>query len=329
MFARCLLTLSGRLALLLCTLALSPTPGFSSELKVRVRLADGQVTEELLQADSQRDSVTLEFKQADGTLITFVADFKQDVKIFRALILGELERGQSQYQALCFITRLSRNEIIPSDSMARLRQVSPEVPSPAAEEPTHRPGCRGEAGDGRAQHERGGERDAGVADQRPHPQHVQRGPRGRVHAGGGRAPLAGRRQAFPCTSLMTPSETPELDVDPWGLTEPVSLRLLSLCAGVEGSTFEVLPRAAELPGLPSCGAARDLWEPCTCSYALRLEWYPCLLKYCRSQEGGTALRSTTYKCGIRSCSKGYNFTFYTPHKQLCLWEEEAQHHKQL
>jgi len=47
----------------------------------------------------------------------------QEVKIFRALILGELERGQSQFQALCFITRLHRNEIIPSESMAKLRQV--------------------------------------------------------------------------------------------------------------------------------------------------------------------------------------------------------------
>lgn len=47
----------------------------------------------------------------------------QDVKIFRALILGELERGQSQYQALCFISRLNHNEFIPSESMARLRQV--------------------------------------------------------------------------------------------------------------------------------------------------------------------------------------------------------------
>ncbi|KTG04642.1 hypothetical protein cypCar_00029787 [Cyprinus carpio] len=51
----------------------------------------------------------------------------QDVKIFRALILGELERGQSQYQALCFITRLNHNEIIPSESMARLRQKNPQA----------------------------------------------------------------------------------------------------------------------------------------------------------------------------------------------------------
>ncbi|KAG7267686.1 hypothetical protein CRUP_025392, partial [Coryphaenoides rupestris] len=76
----------------------------------------------VLEADSERDSVSLEFKQGDGTLITFLADFKQNVKIFRALILGELERGQNQYQALCFLSRLNHNEIIPSESMARLRQ---------------------------------------------------------------------------------------------------------------------------------------------------------------------------------------------------------------
>ena len=56
----------------------------------------------------------------------------QDVKIFRALILGELEKGQSQFQALCFVTRLHHNEIIPSEAMAKLRQVSAH-PAPAPE----------------------------------------------------------------------------------------------------------------------------------------------------------------------------------------------------
>lgn len=56
----------------------------------------------------------------------------QDVKIFRALILGELEKGQSQFQALCFVTRLHHNEIIPSEAMAKLRQVSARLgPAPA------------------------------------------------------------------------------------------------------------------------------------------------------------------------------------------------------
>ncbi|XP_029063479.1 out at first protein homolog isoform X1 [Monodon monoceros] len=57
----------------------------------------------------------------------------QDVKIFRALILGELEKGQSQLQALCFATRLHHNEIIPSEAMAKLRQKNPRAVRQAEE----------------------------------------------------------------------------------------------------------------------------------------------------------------------------------------------------
>ncbi|XP_016063127.1 PREDICTED: out at first protein homolog [Miniopterus natalensis] len=59
--------------------------------------------------------------------------FPQYVKIFRALILGELEKGQSQFQALCFVTRLQRNEIIPSEAMAKLRQKNPRAVRQAEE----------------------------------------------------------------------------------------------------------------------------------------------------------------------------------------------------
>ena len=64
----------GALVLLLAA-GLSVSTG--SELRVRVRLADGLITEEVLEADSDRDTISVEFKQGDGTLITFVADFKQ------------------------------------------------------------------------------------------------------------------------------------------------------------------------------------------------------------------------------------------------------------
>lgn len=76
MFASCVPRL---LVTCLCALLLCLPPGLraGSELRVRVRLADGLVTEEVLEADSERDSVSLEFKQGDGTLITFLADFKQ------------------------------------------------------------------------------------------------------------------------------------------------------------------------------------------------------------------------------------------------------------
>lgn len=66
-----------RIVTRLCALVLLAALGLGSELRVRVRLADGLVTEEVLEADSERDCITLEFKQGDGTLITYVADFKQ------------------------------------------------------------------------------------------------------------------------------------------------------------------------------------------------------------------------------------------------------------
>ncbi|KAF0021458.1 hypothetical protein F2P81_026289 [Scophthalmus maximus] len=72
----------------LCALVLVVAAGLGSELRVRVRLADGLVTEEVLEADSEGDSVTLEFKQGDGTLVTFVADFKQ--------VRGRFERAPSR-----------------------------------------------------------------------------------------------------------------------------------------------------------------------------------------------------------------------------------------
>ncbi|XP_016300764.1 out at first protein homolog [Sinocyclocheilus anshuiensis] len=271
MFARWISPGSVRLTVLLWLLTVSVTLGSASELKVRVRLADGQITDELLEADSEKDSITVEFKQGDGTLITFVADFKQDVKIFRALILGELERGQSQYQALCFITRLNHNEIIPSESMARLRQKNPLAIRTAEEKRSTEMLSM----------------DVAVNLTRTWQLSTH------IHN--------------MCNVALEAVYTREADVRHW------------LDRGVEGSMFE--PQAVDVPGLQSCGTVKDLWQPCLCSYNLRLEWYPCLLKYCRNRD--VSGRGSPYKCGIKSCSKGYQFTYYVPHKQLCLWEEET------
>lgn len=47
--------------------------------------------------------------------------------MLKALVLGEEERGQSQYQVMCFITKFAKNEFISSDAMAKLRQVSETI----------------------------------------------------------------------------------------------------------------------------------------------------------------------------------------------------------
>nr|XP_057936566.1 out at first protein homolog [Doryrhamphus excisus] len=253
--------------LLLCAL------GLCSELRVRVRLADGLVTDEVLEADSERDAISVEFKQGDGTLVTFVADFKQEVKIFRSLILGELERGQNQYQALCFISRLNRNEIIPSESMARLRQKNPHAI--------------------RLAEERRGLEQLTMT----------------TSVNLSRAWQLSSHIHNMCSEAREAIYTREADVKHW------------LDKGVDGSAFEVLPHTTQAPHFQACHATKDMWEPCLCTYSLRLEWYPCLLKYCRNRDNTG--KGSTYKCGIKSCSKGYHFTYYVPQKQLCLWDEET------
>ncbi|KAL2295802.1 hypothetical protein Nmel_017325 [Mimus melanotis] len=273
-------------ALLWLALAPLPGPAARAELRVRVRLPGGQVTEESLQADSGADCVSLELRAADGALVTLTADFRQmcsshscyfslcqEVKIFRALILGELERGQSQFQALCFVTRLHRNEIIPSESMAKLRQKNPRTVRQAEE-------VRGL-------------------------EHLSMD----VAVNFSKAAQLSSHIHNVCAEAKEAIYTREEDVKFW------------LEKGVDGSMFEVLPQGSDLPELQRCRHCPDRWKPCICSYSLSIEWYPCMLKYCRSRDAGGKVSS--YKCGIRSCQKGYTFDYYVPQKQLCLWDEEA------
>lgn len=48
---------------------------------------------------------------------------RQEALVLKALVLGEEERGQSQYQVMCFVTKFQKGDFITSDAMAKLRQV--------------------------------------------------------------------------------------------------------------------------------------------------------------------------------------------------------------
>ncbi|CAL8335270.1 unnamed protein product [Boreogadus saida] len=207
-----------------------------------------------------------------NTMLRFTL-YDQNVKIFRALILGELERGQNQYQALCFLSRLNHNEIIPSESMARLRQKNPLAIRLAEE----RRGLEQLTMSTAVNLSRAGQLSSHVYNV--------------------------------CSEAREAIYTSQEDAKHW------------LDKGAEGSVFEILPQTADVPGLQPCRVTTDLWQPCLCVYSLRLEWYPCLLKFCRSRE--TTGKGAPYRCGIKSCSKGYQFTYYVPQKQLCLWDEET------
>ncbi|RMB92020.1 hypothetical protein DUI87_31549 [Hirundo rustica rustica] len=284
-------------ALLWLALAPLPGPAARAELRVRVRLPGGQVTEESLQADSGADCVSLELRAADGALVTLTADFRQEVKIFRALILGELERGQSQFQALCFVTRLHRNEIIPSESMAKLRQpvlIWDHLSGQNVEKPPQAV----------VKHEKN-PRTVRQAEEVRGLEHLSMD----VAVNFSKAAQLSSHIHNVCAEAREAIYTREEDVKFW------------LEKGVDGSMFEVLPQGSDLPELQRCRLCQDRWKPCICSYSLSIEWYPCMLKYCKSRDAGGKVSS--YKCGIRSCQKGYTFDYYVPQKQLCLWDEET------
>ena len=50
--------------------------------------------------------------------------FSQKRKIFQVIVLGEMDRAESSYEAMCFVVELDEEEFISSDAMSKLRQVS-------------------------------------------------------------------------------------------------------------------------------------------------------------------------------------------------------------
>ncbi|XP_041373107.1 out at first protein-like [Gigantopelta aegis] len=99
--------------------------GVSCQLVVNVKDEGGDVLVESIHANTSSDTLTLEFQNTDGTLVTQFIDFKSEAQIFRAYVPAEEELGQSQYQVLCFVTRFSKTDFISSDAMSKLRQKNP------------------------------------------------------------------------------------------------------------------------------------------------------------------------------------------------------------
>ncbi|KAF8793795.1 Out at first protein like [Argiope bruennichi] len=95
------------------------------QLVINVKNQGGDIVQESITSNITEDTITLEFQRPEGTLITQFVDFRSEVQIFRVLVLGEEERGQSQYQVLCFVTQLTKNDFISADAMSKLRQRNP------------------------------------------------------------------------------------------------------------------------------------------------------------------------------------------------------------
>ncbi|MPC30016.1 Out at first protein [Portunus trituberculatus] len=50
-----------------------------------------------------------------------------------------------------------------------------------------------------------------------------------------------------------------------------------------------------------------------------IAWYPCGLKYCKGRDNSG--KAVSYRCGIRTCRRCRNFSYFVPQRQLCLWDD--------
>nr|XP_039253561.1 out at first protein homolog isoform X1 [Styela clava] len=93
-------------------------------LEIKARLDKNTTVRESFFTNVQDNSVIMHFQLHNGMICYLAYDFSNEIKIFKVDVLGEPELGQKQYQSLCFVTKLHKNDIIASDSMAKLRQKS-------------------------------------------------------------------------------------------------------------------------------------------------------------------------------------------------------------
>lgn len=72
----------------------------------------------------------------NGRSLIYIFSLFQEVQILKALVLGEEERGQSQYQVMCYIVHFTKDDFISSDAMSKLRQKNPgTIRTPEEEKP--------------------------------------------------------------------------------------------------------------------------------------------------------------------------------------------------
>ena len=64
------------------------------QLVVNVRNSGGEIIQEAISANTTEETVKLEFRKPDGSLITQLIDFASEVQIFRMITMAEEEKGQ-------------------------------------------------------------------------------------------------------------------------------------------------------------------------------------------------------------------------------------------
>jgi len=259
----------------------------NGELVVNVKNQGGDILHESLFSNITGDTVQLEFLKADGTLVTQFLDFQKGVQIYRLMILYEEEQSvqsvvaQVPYQTVCFVTKLSKQDFIAADAIAKLRQKNPNTIRTAEEDlgkdnstfdysiDVHksnvistyiRPLCREAAATG--------------------------------------AIYAQEADLKFWASLGNPAE---------------AFMVLDAVEHLSGTSGRAVSSS-----LGRCKDTNSTAARCNCRLDFCVPWYPCGLKFCRGHDVSGKVLS--YRCGIKSCRKCLYYQFLTNRKEFCRWD---------
>ncbi|KAL7292963.1 out at first protein [Trichogramma pretiosum] len=258
----------------------------NTQLYINVRNQGGDILRETITSNTTEDVITLEFVRWDGTQVTQLIDFKNEVQVIKVLVLGEEERGQSQVQIMCFVTHFDRIDFISSDAMAKLRQKNPGTIRIAEEDKGHTNYTMDLFLD-----------------------IMQSG-------------VISKHVSDLCLEAGDSTFTSSEDVKFWAQRPGSTDGTLRIAVHNFTSAVPV-PSSSDplkIPIVIKCADTSNLWAPCTCSLELCIGWYPCGLKYCDTK-GENKKPVSQYRCGIKTCKKCYKFSYYTKKKQNCLWDE--------
>ena len=81
---------------------------------------------QIISGNSSTDTVTIEYSEPDGTLITQLTDFRMQSQIMRVIIPGEEELRQPLFQVICFVSFFT-GDLIPPEAVMKLRQKHPKA----------------------------------------------------------------------------------------------------------------------------------------------------------------------------------------------------------
>ncbi|XP_074038520.1 BRICHOS-like domain-containing protein out at first isoform X2 [Leptinotarsa decemlineata] len=210
----------------------------------------------------------------------------QEVQVLKSLVLGEEERGQSQYQVMCFIFHFSKDSFISSDAMAKLRQKNPS----AIRLP---------------------EEDLGRLN------HTMTYVVVLKHAG-----IISPHISDLCAEAGLATYTLHEDVEKWAASQDIPVTSYKPALKKFPSSSHRFSNNIEVDNssLAKCTEMKNMWTPCECHLELCIGWYPCGLKYCKGK-GQSRNSVMSYRCGIKTCKICHLFAYYVSQKQQCLWDE--------